>query len=280
MPSPQASPASPNVRFGAFEVDLRAGELRKNGARIRLQEQPFQILASLLEHPGEIVTRDELRQKLWPGGTFVDFDHSLNTAVNKIREALNDSASNPHYVETVARRGYRFVAAVDPQSFTVPQAAAGLQPAHASETPSLHPELDIPLPHRAIPRILFAMIQVMYVVFYLEALFRWRGADAAISSFLPSATADAVLMAMFVTSAIGIVFRCYFLSAIGFDYRFLRRNFERIFIAVLILDEFWAMAPFLAAGRIGFGLAFAAVAALLYVPFAERTLLQMAYLNP
>src|SRR5437588_11840807 len=112
MPVPQPSSAGRIVRFGVFELDLLAGELRKGGARIRLQEQPFQVLAMLLERPGDVVTRDGLRQKLWPADTFVDFDHSLNTAVNKIRETLGDSASNPRVVETLTSRGYRFIAAV------------------------------------------------------------------------------------------------------------------------------------------------------------------------
>jgi TolB-like protein/DNA-binding winged helix-turn-helix (wHTH) protein/Tfp pilus assembly protein PilF len=100
------------LRFGVFELDLRAGELRKHGLRVRLQEQPFQILTMLLEHPGEVVTREELQKKLWPAHTFVDFDHGLNKAVSKIREALGDSAESPRFVETVARRGYRFLADV------------------------------------------------------------------------------------------------------------------------------------------------------------------------
>jgi TolB-like protein len=100
------------VHFGVFHVDLRAGELSKNGVKVRLQEQPFQILALLLEHAGEVVSREELRQRLWPADTFVDFDHSLGTAINKIREALGDSADNPRFVETLARRGYRFIAPV------------------------------------------------------------------------------------------------------------------------------------------------------------------------
>src|SRR6059036_212265 len=104
---------SGRLRFGVFEVDLRAGELTKRGLRIRLQEQPFQVLAMLLEKPGELVTREELREKLW-GQTVVDFDHGLNKAINKIREALGDSAENPRFVETVARRGYRFLADVTP----------------------------------------------------------------------------------------------------------------------------------------------------------------------
>jgi TolB-like protein/DNA-binding winged helix-turn-helix (wHTH) protein/Flp pilus assembly protein TadD len=100
------------LRFGVFELDPRAGELRKHGLRVRLQEQPFQVLAMLLEHPGEVVTREELQKKLWPVDTFVDFDHGLNKAINKIREALSDSADSPRFVETVARRGYRFLADV------------------------------------------------------------------------------------------------------------------------------------------------------------------------
>src|SRR5271156_4330849 len=100
------------MHFGVFELDLRAGELRKYGLKVRLQEQPFQILAMLVEHPGEVVTREELQRKLWPADTFVDFDHGLNKAINKIREALGDSAESPRFVETVTRRGYRFLAYV------------------------------------------------------------------------------------------------------------------------------------------------------------------------
>src|ERR1700693_2635364 len=100
------------LRFGVFELDLRAGELRKHGLRVRLQEQPFQVLAMLLAHPGEVVTREQLQEMLWSADTFVDFDHGLNKAISKIREALSDSAESPRFVETVARRGYRFLADV------------------------------------------------------------------------------------------------------------------------------------------------------------------------
>src|SRR5262252_7255620 len=100
------------VRFAQFEVDFRAGELRKNGRRIRLQDQPLQVLSLLLENPGEVVTREEVRQKLWLGNTFVDFDHGLNNAINRLRQALNDSADSPRFIETLPRRGYRFIAEV------------------------------------------------------------------------------------------------------------------------------------------------------------------------
>src|SRR5271163_694033 len=100
------------ICFGPFEVDLRTGELRKKGFKIRLQNKPFQILAALLECPGEIVMRDELHRRLWPGDTFVDFDNGLNTALMKLRECLGDSAEEPRYIETFPRRGYRFMAPV------------------------------------------------------------------------------------------------------------------------------------------------------------------------
>jgi DNA-binding winged helix-turn-helix (wHTH) protein len=102
-----------SVRFGVFEVDLRSGELRKKGTRIRLQSQPFVLLTALLKQRGEVVTREELRRTLWPQDTFVDFDHSLGTAINKLREVLGDSAANPRFIETLPRRGYRFIAPVE-----------------------------------------------------------------------------------------------------------------------------------------------------------------------
>jgi Tol biopolymer transport system component/DNA-binding winged helix-turn-helix (wHTH) protein len=124
-----SSNGSRMIRFGVFEVDQRAGELRRNGARVKLQEQPFQILALLLERPGEVVTREELQSRLWPADTFVDFDHSLNAAVRRLRDALGDSAENPRFVETVARRGYRFLAPVHGSGVAV-DAEPPIRPPH------------------------------------------------------------------------------------------------------------------------------------------------------
>src|SRR6266851_9665949 len=97
------------VRFGAYAVDLRSGELHKEGVKLKLQEQPFRLLALLLEHPGEVVTRDELRQRLWPEDTFGAFDDGLNTAIKKLRDALSDSAEEPRLIETLPKHGYRFI---------------------------------------------------------------------------------------------------------------------------------------------------------------------------
>jgi DNA-binding winged helix-turn-helix (wHTH) protein len=290
MPIPHSNSRSNReatlLRFGVFEVDLASGELRKNGARIRLQEQPFQVLAALLENAGQVVTRDDLREKIWPADTFVDFDHSMNTAVNKVREALGDSASSPRFVETVARRGYRFIAPVESVAAAESAAAenkgtrasAPSTSAQGRSTPhSLHPELHVPVPRRGWVRALFALIQVMYLIFYVSGLAHLRDADRVASSFLPGWRALVIVGAVLVTGAVGIPLRFYLLSAVGFDFRKLGWTFGRLFPFVLALDQLWAIAPFLLLPQIGVGLAFAATAALLYVPFSERTLIRLAY---
>src|SRR6266404_2980985 len=114
--SPAPTPRSQHISFDNFEADMRSGELSKNGSRIRLQAQPFQLLALLLQNSGEVVSRDEICSELWPADTFVDFEHSLDAAVNKIREALGDSAENPKYIETLPKRGYRFIGKIKPEA--------------------------------------------------------------------------------------------------------------------------------------------------------------------
>src|SRR5215475_2126958 len=121
------------IRFATFEVDLQAQELRKAGLRLKLSGQPFQVLAILLERPGTVVTREELQKRLWPG-TFVDVDHNLNTAINKIREALGDSSENPRFVETLPRRGYRFIGPITADG------TAAAEGAHVAESRSTGPE--------------------------------------------------------------------------------------------------------------------------------------------
>ncbi|HEX6505706.1 MAG TPA: winged helix-turn-helix domain-containing protein [Terriglobales bacterium] len=167
-------------RFGVFEVDLKAGELRKHGLRLKLSEQPLQVLAFLLENPGEIVTREELRSRLWQGDTFVDFDHGLNNAVMRLREVLGDSSENPRFVETVPRRGYRFIAPVEEAFFPAPPAVVSDKPMVSApvETPApeLAPSVTRPAsvhlvsPQRRAPRfiipaaaLLFAFVSVAIV---------------------------------------------------------------------------------------------------------------------
>jgi cholera toxin transcriptional activator len=178
-------------RFGAFEADATTGELRRQGIRIRLNAQPFQVLCLLLERPGELLTREEISRELWPDGTFVDYEHGVNSAVNRIRESLGDTASSPKFIETLARRGYRFVAPVErialgeSQSPSVPEAASDSDSPSAlrTEQPAVVPEAeagflsgvlasphDLPRTSYPVVQTLFVLLQLMYVGFYVGAL--------------------------------------------------------------------------------------------------------------
>ena len=161
------------LRFGVFELDLDSGELRKHGLRVRLQEQPFQVLKMLLENQGEVVTREDLQKKLWPADTFVDFDHGLNKAISKIREALSDSAESPRFVETVARRGYRFVAefkVID----AVPVPRPQLEPPPAAEDRD-HPYVgDKSVPRKPLRQPLGWKIAPFALLFLVVCLAAWK----------------------------------------------------------------------------------------------------------
>src|SRR5262244_4055266 len=136
-------PSAPKYRFDQYEADVNAAELRRAETRLKLQMQPFQVLVALLERPREVVTREELRLRLWPQDTFVDFDHGLNTAMAKLRDVLGDSAGNPRYVETIAKRGYRFLGEVQ----VVQDSSAGKAPVPAAAA-VLDPVVSSP----AVPR--------------------------------------------------------------------------------------------------------------------------------
>jgi cholera toxin transcriptional activator len=264
-------------RFGAYEADPGSGELRKGGVRLRVQEQPFQVLLILLENPSQVITREELRQKLWPADTFVDFDHSLNTIVNKLREALSDSAANPRFIETLARRGYRFLVPVE---FVVRDSAAPTELAEEAAPPRppspvavLTRAEDVPAVRRRYVRALFFLIQVMYLSFYVAALAQLPRVQELLEQTLGyPAWAMTVLI---VSAVIGLPIRLYLVSAVVFDLSELSRKFHWLFPVTFPLDELWALSPFLLAPQIGMGLALAATVALIYVPFAQRTLLLM-----
>jgi cholera toxin transcriptional activator len=314
QPEEQAGPQISKpaiVRFTVYEANLRTGELRKHGNRMRLQEQPFQVLALLLERPGELVTREELRQKLWPADTFVDFDHSLNTAINKLRETLGDSSSAPRFIETLPRRGYRFIAQVtveDPTTSAGQPSNNGLlqsaQPVSRQEIPTEKRENaplttsvnasganaeaaeavgsgvdaihDLPRPHRNVPRFLFLLIQVMYLCFYIPALAGVHLIDDIVNALFRRGGESAALVVI-VTASLGIALRLYWFSAVAFDFRGIERQFSRLFPLLFLLDELWALSPFLLWQRMGIGLVLASTAALVWVPFSQRTLLRMAY---
>ncbi|MGB0123780.1 MAG: transcriptional regulator [Silvibacterium sp.] len=278
-------------RFGAFEADTFTGELRRQGVRIKLNAQPFQVLVMLLERPGELLTREEISRELWPDGTFVDSEHGVNSAINRIREALRDTASNPRFVETLARRGYRFVAPVEP--ITLSENSSPTTSESVSEFPSsISPEqaafqaepktrlgsriLATPedLPNAPIPvvRTLFVLLQFMYLGFYVGALANLAEIGDLFTA-LPKATQW--LTVLIVTAAILIPVRAFVLSAVFFHAPGIREKFLRIWPFLLPLDELWALSPFLLLHHINFGLALSCTALLVYSPFAQRSLVLM-----
>lgn len=274
-------------KFDEFEADLRAAELRKGGTRLKLQMQPFQVLVALLERPKEVVTREELRQRLWPQDTFVDFDHGLNTAMVKLRDVLGDSASKPKFIETIAKRGYRFLGTAEVISeqpaLAKPNASAPAEVAHVAaignpnlQPPSLAAEADSALPRtsRNTARLLFTLTQIMYLIFYLSALFSWENTYKA--SFNTWGRAGATAFVVYIaTSMVGIAVRLYLISATAMDYHLLGNKYRLLTPALFVLDMIWALSPLLIADRIGLGFALGACAALVYMPFAQRTLIKM-----
>src|SRR5271170_2041153 len=185
------------LRFGVFELDTASGELWRDGkAQPRLRDQALQILQMLLEHPRELVTREKLRDRLWSSDTFFDFDHGLNTAVNQLRSAFGDSAANPRFIQTVPRRGYRFIAPVEIAS-SLSQRISAQSPSVGPSSTSNRAELldsqaarssilsdshELPFASKTSVRILFSLIQLMYLIFYVYSLARLSQVEAILAT--------------------------------------------------------------------------------------------------
>jgi DNA-binding winged helix-turn-helix (wHTH) protein len=271
-------PSSPNqdrvFRFGLYELDGVTGDLRKDGRNCpRLQGQPLEILLHLLGRRGELVTREELRQRLWPEDTFVDYDHSLNAAVNKLREALNDSADNPRFIQTVPRKGYRFIASIQAMSEAPVSGTHSEDRDEKTRFGLLSDPAELPSASHTLVRLLFSLIQTMYLCFYIASLAGIHRIQPLLSQELHHP--EWVFVLLLVTALAGIPIRLYLLSAALLGFGGLKGRFLKLFPGLFPLDELWALAPFLLVNQIGGGLALAATAALLYVPFAQRSLLLM-----
>jgi cholera toxin transcriptional activator len=272
-------------RFGVFEADSTTGELRRKGVRIKLHSQPFQVLFMLLERPGEMLTREEISRELWPDGTFVDYEHGVNSAVNRLREALGDKANNPRFIETLARRGYRFLAPVeriaqDPDtSIAAPAAQVSEKlPATPAEKKAgfldqvLAAPEDLPTSSHFVVQTLFVLLQVMYLSFYVGALDNLAEINELFSPLHFAAQAFTVLV---VTAVILIPVRAFLLCAVLFHAPGIREKFLKIWPFLLLFDGLWSLAPFLLLHHINYGLALACMTLLVYSPFAQRSLVLM-----
>jgi cholera toxin transcriptional activator len=274
-------------RFGVFDADTATGELRRQGMRVKLNAQPFQVLCMLLERPGELLTREEISRELWPDGTFVDFDHGVNSAVNRIREALGDTAGSPRFVETLARRGYRFIAPVEriapeenpPSSITSSEdpdlgerSASSAEPETRLRSRILATPQELPKVSHSVAQTLFALFQLMYLGFYIGALANLAEIEDLFSP-LPNATI--VFNILIVTAGILIPVRAFVLCAALFHAPAFQQKFLKLWPFLLVADVLWSLSPFLLLHHINFGLALACIALLVYSPFAQRSIVLM-----
>jgi DNA-binding winged helix-turn-helix (wHTH) protein len=298
------------LRFESFELDLRTRELRKNGRLIKMQDLPVRLLTLLASRHGELVTREEIEKALWREDEFVDFDHGINTAMRKIRDALGEQAEQPRFIETLPRKGYRFLIPVEAvgadharggflsippsnaASFSTQSGGAsavlspaapdsvGTDPAAALRAETAEPvgpgtDTEYFLP-RTPSRVLFLAIQFGYLAMYCTALYKTDAMGDVLGEVL-RAPAAVLVPAVLTLAMCGIAVRLYLLTSVGLNHPAAGVQYRRIFPVLFVLDVFWATSPLLLVRKIGFGLALAAAAALAYLPFAQRTLNRSVY---
>ncbi|HXS13799.1 MAG TPA: winged helix-turn-helix domain-containing protein [Acidobacteriaceae bacterium] len=266
-------------RFGGFEADAATGELRRQGVRVRIHAQPFQVLMMLVERPGEVVTREEISRELWPDGTFVDYEHGVNSAVNRVREALGDKANSPRFVETLARKGYRFVAPVERIEEPAAIAPHDVEVSSAGEVVerrfwpgALATPEDLPRSSHTVVQTLFVALQVMYVGFYVGALANLAEIHELLSPLSYERTAWIVIVA---SAAVLIPVRVFLVCMVLFRAPRAREKFLKMWPGLLVMDMVWALSPALLLHHINLGLAIAAMTLLVYSPFAQRALMLM-----
>lgn len=278
-------PQPPRVRFESFELDCGTGELFKDGTRLKLQDQPSRLLILLVSRAGKLVTRDEIQTALWEDGQFVEFEHAINVAVKKIREALNDDPVKPRLIETLPRKGYRFIATIEDLTSA---AEPGIEPGTAPEPPNPEP---VPVRLEAVPppstpdeetlerefalpavhaRIWFIVIQVMYLTAYCLALVHMY--DAA--SVLARAGLEWLTAPLLIGAAASIPVRLYLAFAIGLGHPAAGLKYRRMLPYLMPWDWIWAASPFLAVHTIGPEWALVLSALMVYPPMSQLILMR------
>ncbi len=263
------------LKFDEFELDLGRYELRRHGRPLKLEKVPMELLILLAEREGQLVTREEIIQRLWGDNVYVDTRQGINTAVRKIRLALQDDPDQPRILETVIGKGYRLAAPV--------RATGGNAAAAPAAAPNVSPEVSAAGQHPPssanpgamrppLARRLFLLIQFGYLVFYAAA-FIW------FTSIWRLGLPRIVPWAALAVALVGAAVRIYLMSAVGFGYPQVGRLFRQVFPGLVVLDALWAASPLLLFAKLGY-LSLLCVAALAFLPFSQRTLMMWAYGNP
>ena len=269
------------IKFAEFELDLGRYELRRQGQTVKLEKVPMELLILLAEKEGQLVTREEIIQRLWGENVFVDVRQGINTAISKIRLALKDDPEQPRILQTVFGKGYRLVAPIERE---IPRVGEESKPGRTSPppVPTLQSEIGSPpavrsaqhIEHHALmkpsqARALFLLIQTGYLVMYGAAFTHFQQIQ---SLTVP----DWVPQAALIVGLVGAAVHLYLISAVGLNYAGAGRLFRRAFPGVLVLDILWATAPLLLFHKMG-EITFLFVAALAFLPFSQRTLISCAY---
>lgn len=249
------------IRFDAFELNLHTGELHKDGRPIRLQDQPAKLLTLLATRPGEVVTRDEIQQQLWNDGEFVEFEHAVNTAIRKIRVALDDDADRPRIIQTLPRKGYRFIAPVEGESLQTKPIADG------------QGEFVLPVSVNS-SRLLFFLAQVPYIAIYLAVFYYWYNLDSALAStfgFVPVEFSRPFLQML---ALIGFTIRVYLICLVGWGHSDAGPRYRKLFPYLLPLDAVYAATPLLAQQWAGPLVSWAGLILMGWLIFGQRSLMK------
>ena len=256
------------IRFETFELNLLTGELRREGLRVPLQDQPTRLLALLANRAGELVTRDEIHRQLWKDGEFVEFEHAVNTAIRKIRVALEDNSDSPRIIETLPRKGYRFIAAVDVQESVGPVIG------NPSGNGSSQTEDSFVLPISVtLCRVLFLLAQVPYVATYLATFYYWDSLDAALTRTFGSIPVDWGRNGLLLLALIGFTVRIYLIGLIGWAHTDAGARYRKLFPFLLPMDALWAATPLLV-HRVSLLLSWAGLILMAWLIFGQRTLMR------
>jgi len=276
--APQSQHA--RVRFESFELDCITGELFKDGSRVKFQDQPARLLILLVSRAGMLVTRDEIQEGLWEDGQFVEFEHAINVAVKKIREALGDDPLKPRMLETLPRKGYRFIAPVEaienPAPVPVQEIISPSPPPVQAPIPERNPapdertlELEFSLPETPA-RILFLAVQAMYLTLYSLALSHMYD----VASVLGGAGVGWLTVPLLVGAAGSIPVRLYLIFTVGLGHPAAGLKYRRMLPYLMPWDWIWAPSPFLAVHTIGPEWALVLTAVLVYPPISQLILMR------
>ncbi len=280
LPQPQTV----RVRFESFELDCNTGELFKDGQRLKLQDQPARLLNLLVSHAGSLVTRNEIQEALWNDGEFVEFEHAINVAIKKIRQALDDDPLHPRLIETLPRKGYRFIAPVEQVQSVSAAASETVPPAKLTETPApeIHTgaaraqetdeatlEREFALP--ATPaRIMFILVQLLYLTVYGLTLTHLH----EVASVLGEAGVGWLASPVLIGAAASFPVRLYLIFTVGLGHPAAGIKYRRMLPYLMPWDWLWAPSPFLAAHAIGSGWALVMTALLVYPPISQLILMR------